>query len=152
MIDSRSTEAGRSIRRRRECNACGKRFTTYEHIEQAGRLTVIKRDGSRVPFNREKVLAGLSKAAYKRPITAEAVERVADELEEALFQRGEREVESLEIGRLVMERLKGLDDVAYIRFASVYMPLRNLDDLLEQMREYLDSRPDPVNDAQPELF
>jgi transcriptional repressor NrdR len=139
VIDSRSTDAGKSIRRRRECNKCNKRFTTYEHVENTNRLVVIKKDTTRVPYDREKMLRGLQMACYKRPVTAEAMQKLIDEVEEELFRRFDREVESVEIGKLIAERLKGLDQVAYVRFASVYKHFRDLDDLLEEVRDVLQS-------------
>ncbi|NJL30128.1 MAG: transcriptional repressor NrdR [Phycisphaerales bacterium] len=142
VIDSRATEGGKAIRRRRECLACGKRFTTYEHIETAIRITVIKRDNSRLPYDREKIRAGIEKACYKRPVSAEQIARIVDEVEEEIFRKGEREVPSVEIGQLVADRLKKLDQVAYVRFASVYKQFRDLDDLLDEVRDMLQTGPD----------
>ena len=152
VIDSRSTDGGRAIRRRRECATCGRRFTTYETIEQGPRPTVIKRDGSRVPFDRHKVLTGLQRAAYKRPVSAEALETIVEEVEEALIARGDVEVESIEIGRRVAQRLRRLDGVAYVRFASVYMRLDTLDELMEQAREAQAAEPILEAREQPPLF
>jgi transcriptional repressor NrdR len=139
VIDSRASEGGAAIRRRRECLACGKRFTTYEHIEEKPRLTVIKKDGTRVPYDRQKVLGGLRSACYKRPISAEQINQAVDEVEEVIFRRFDREVAALEIGRTLAERLKQLDQVAYVRFASVYKQFRDLDDLLEEVRDVIES-------------
>ncbi|MEX0775393.1 MAG: transcriptional regulator NrdR [Phycisphaeraceae bacterium] len=150
VIDSRASDGGRAIRRRRTCLACKKRFTTYEHVEQNTRLTVIKRDGTRVPFDRERILAGVEKACYKRPVAAEQMGKLVDEVEEEVFRRGERELESAEIGRLVANRLKDLDQVAYVRFASVYKQFRDLDDLLDEVREMLAHQPD--SPSQGKLF
>ncbi len=150
VIDSRATDAGKSIRRRRECLACGKRFTTYEHIETAIRITVIKRDQSRLPFDREKIRAGVEKACYKRPVSAEKISSIVDEVEEEVFRKGEREVPSVEIGQLVADRLKKLDQVAYVRFASVYKQFRDLDDLLDEVRDLLQA--DPNIPGQGKLF
>lgn len=152
VIDSRATEAGRAIRRRRQCEACGKRFTTYEHVEEQVRLSVIKKDGTRVPFDRQKILTGLQKACYKRPISAEAMAGIVDEVEEELFRRSEREVEAIEIGRAVADRLKRIDQVAYVRFASVYKQFRDLDDLLDEVRDVLQSAPPPDSPDQGRLF
>ncbi|MCC6681785.1 MAG: transcriptional repressor NrdR [Phycisphaeraceae bacterium] len=152
VIDSRATDGGKAIRRRRECVACGKRFTTYEHVERNSRIMVIKKDDSRVPYDRQKVLAGLEKACYKRPIAAERLEKMVDEIEEKLFQAGRREVAAMDIGRMVAERLKRLDPVAYIRFASVYMQLRNLDDLMQEAREVQQQVPPPIGPNQGQLF
>ncbi len=146
VIDSRGADEGRMIRRRRECLACGKRFTTYEHIEANHRLWVIKKDGARVPYDRQKVLDGVQKACYKRQVSAEAILQLVDEVEEDLFRRYEREVDAVEIGRTVSERLKRLDQVAYVRFASVYKQFRDLDDLLDEVRDVLDTdHPDAPN-------
>ena len=152
VIDSREVEHGASIRRRRECKQCGRRFTTYEHVETNSRLTVIKRDGNRVPFNREKVLGGLQKSAYKRPVTADQLTTAVDEIEAELFKTGEKEVESTEIGRLCVEKLKRLDHVAYVRYASVYMKIANIDDLLEEMLEVKQTGPEPERPDQGSLF
>jgi transcriptional repressor NrdR len=139
VIDSRSTDGGRAVRRRRECLRCHKRFTTYEYVETTTRLWVIKKDGSRVPYDRQKVLAGVEKACYKRPVSAGAIQRLVEEVEEELFKRGEREVEAAAIGGAIAERLKALDRVAYVRFASVYKRFRDLDDLLEEVKDVLES-------------
>src|SRR4051812_19011944 len=120
VIDSRSGEGGRAIRRRRRCLACKKRFTTYERIEENVRLTVIKKDGTRVPFDRQKVLTGLERACYKRPIEQEQLQRIADEVEDEVNCHYDKEVPSQVIGEMVTERLRRLDQVAYVRFASVY--------------------------------
>lgn len=117
--------------------SCKKRFTTYEHVEANVRLAVIKKDGTRVPYDRDKMLKGLQMACYKRPVTAEAMQQLIDEVEEDLFRRFDRELESVEIGKLIAERLKALDQVAYVRFASVYKHFRDLDDLLEEVRDVL---------------
>jgi transcriptional repressor NrdR len=144
VIDSRATDAGRVIRRRRQCLKCNRRFTTYEHIEENTRLIVVKKDGSRVPFSRDKILGGLQKACYKRPIPAETLQKLAEEVEEEIFRGHDREVESVEIGRAIANRLKNVDQVAYVRFASVYKQFRDLDDLLDEVREVLESgQPDP---------
>ena len=152
VIDSREVEAGASIRRRRECKNCGKRFTTYEHVETHARVSVIKRGGGRVPFNREKLLGGLVKATYKRPVTEAQLQQAADEIEGELFKRGVKEVESTDIGRLCVDKLKRLDHVAYVRFASVYMKIANIDDLLEEMMEVKGEAPEPESADQRRLF
>lgn len=135
VIDSRATDAGKAIRRRRECVRCHRRFTTKEHVEESTRLIVIKRDGSRVPYDRQKVLVGVQRALYKRPVPAEAHERLVEEVEEELYRGHEREVASVEIGKAIAHRLKTLDQVAYVRFASVYKQFRDLGDLLEEVRD-----------------
>ncbi len=145
MIDSRATDGGRAIRRRRQCLGCGRRYTTYEHIEATNRIAVIKKDGSRVPFDREKVLAGLQKACYKRPVSAEAINQVVDEVEEQVFRTFDKEVDAIDIGRIVAEKLKRLDQVAYVRYASVYKQFRDIDDLLNEVRDMIDTPADPPN-------
>ncbi len=151
VIDSRATDAGQAIRRRRECLSCGKRFTTYEHVEMATKLVVIKKDGSRVPFDRNKILAGLEKACYKRPVSAEAMVKIVDEVEEELMRRNEREVPALDIGRETADRLKRVDQVAYVRFASVYKQFRDLDDFLDEVRDVLETA-QPEEPNQGKLF
>jgi len=152
VIDSREVEGGRSIRRRRQCKACDKRYTTFETVEQRVSLLVVKRDQSRVPYNRDKVLAGLEKACYKRAVAAEQLDEVVDRIEEELFRRGVKEVESTEIGRLCIEALKRVDHVAYLRFASVYLKVTNIDDLLEEMQEVKEAGPLPPRKDQGQLF
>jgi transcriptional repressor NrdR len=139
VIDSREIDEGKAIRRRRHCLHCARRFTTYEHIEEKAHLTVIKTDGTRVPFSREKVATGLERACYKRPISAEQIEQIVVSVEEELFQRAEREVASIEIGRAVAERLKQIDQVAYVRFASVYKQFKDINDLLDEVREVVET-------------
>lgn len=152
VVDSRATEGGAAIRRRRACLACEKRFTTYEHIETTTRLTVIKKDGSRVPYDRQKMLAGVEAACYKRPVPVERLAALVDEVEEEMFRRGEREVASEEIGRLLAEKLKHLDRVAYVRFASVYKQFRDLDDFLTEVREVMESTDPAEGPDQGKLF
>lgn len=152
MIDSRATDGGRAIRRRRECLSCNRRFTTYEHIESTNRIAVIKKDGSRVPFDREKVLAGLQKACYKRPVSAEAINELVEEVEEQVFRTYDKEVNAIDIGRIVAEKLKRLDQVAYVRYASVYKQFRDIDDLLNEVREMIDTSPEPDRPDQGRLF
>ncbi len=135
VIDSRASEAGRVIRRRRQCIDCEKRFTTYERVEETVRLTVIKKDGSRTPFNRENILRGVRAACGKRPIAEDQKLRLVEEVEDALHRRFDREVESRVIGELVAEKLKGLDEIAYVRFASEYYQFRNVGDLMRQLEE-----------------
>lgn len=152
VIDSREADVGRSIRRRRECKACGKRFTTYEKVEERVTLSVIKKDGTRVPFDKGKVLAGLEKACYKRPVRTEQLQALADGVEELLGKRGIKDVESHDIGLLVAERLKRLDTVAYVRFMSVYLKIETMDDLLAEMQEMRATLPEPVGEDQGDLF
>ena len=151
VIDSRATDEGRSIRRRRECLACKRRFTTREHTESSVRLQVVKKDGLRVPYDRRKILTGLEKACYKRPISAETLEQLVEEVEEEMFRSHDKEVAAAEIGRAIAERLKDLDHVAYVRFASVYKQFRDLDDFLDEVRDVLESAP-PDSPDQGRLF
>ena len=140
VIDSRTCEGGRSIRRRRECLACKKRFTTYERIEEQVRLTVVKKDGSRVPWDRAKILEGLERACYKRPVEAEHLQRAVEEVEEEIFKSSDKEVPSSEIGRLVTEKLRRIDQVAYVRFASVYRQFKTLEDLVTEAKAVIDAQ------------
>jgi transcriptional repressor NrdR len=120
VIDSRTCEGGRSIRRRRQCEVCHKRFTTYERIEENVRLTVIKRDGRRIPWDRGKIVAGLQRACFKRPVPESEILRIADEVEEETFKAFDREVPSTVIGATVADMLRRVDQVANVRFAWVY--------------------------------
>lgn len=139
VIDSRGADGGRVVRRRRQCLACNKRFTTYENIEATTRMTVVKKDGTRTPYNREKLLDGLQKACYKRPVPIERLELLVNEVEEELFRKHDRELQSIDIGRALAERLKHVDQVAYVRFASVYYQFGSVSDLLDEMRDLLES-------------
>ena len=141
MVDSRATDGQRVIRRRRQCLSCTRRFTTRELVEATPRLKVIKKDGSRVPYDRLKILAGLEKSCYKRAVSVEELTRLVEEVEEEVFRRYDREVESRRIGQEVAERLKAIDQVAYVRFASVYKQFRDLDDFLDEVRDVLATSP-----------
>jgi transcriptional repressor NrdR len=136
VVDSRDSDTGESVRRRRECLQCTKRFTTYERIE-AVPLYVIKKDGRREDFDRQKLATGLMKATTKRPIPRGDVERIADEIEGELRTRGKVEIPSREVGELVMDRLRGLDQVAYIRFASVYRDFMDLQEVRSEIDQLL---------------
>ncbi len=136
VIDSRPAEEGTTIRRRRECLSCGKRFTTYEIMERLP-LLVIKRDGSRQSFDRMKVIGGMVKACEKRPVPVDQIERIADEIEQELQSSLEREVSSAQIGEMIMDRLKDLDQVAYVRFASVYRQFKDINTFLEELNKLL---------------
>jgi transcriptional repressor NrdR len=136
VIDSRSAKEGQAIRRRRECLACHRRFTTYETLETTP-LLVIKKDGRREPFSREKILNGLLRACEKRPIPADRIHAIVDGLEAELMQKGQDEVQSSEIGERVMAELHQLDEVAYVRFASVYRHFKDLNQFLEELRSLL---------------
>jgi transcriptional repressor NrdR len=136
VIDSRSAKEGQAIRRRRECLQCHRRFTTYETVETTP-LLVIKKDGRREPFSREKILNGLLRACEKRPIPAEKLHEIVDNLEAELLRQGLDEVRSNDIGERVMEALHQLDEVAYVRFASVYRHFKDLNQFLEELRSLL---------------
>jgi len=133
VVDSRSSDAGRVIRRRRQCLACERRFTTYERTGESFRLHVVKKDKSRVPYEREKVIAGLQKACYKRPVSAEQVQQIADRTEEEIFRHFDKEVSSAFIGECVMKHLRDVDKVAYIRFASVYREFQDASELIDEV-------------------
>ena len=133
VIDSRSSDSGRVIRRRRQCLACKKRFTTYEKTSESFKLHVIKKDKSRVPYDRDKVIAGVQKACYKRPVSAEQIQQVADRTEEDVFRRFDKEATSAFIGECVMKHLRDIDQVAYIRFASVYRQFRDAGELIDEV-------------------
>jgi transcriptional repressor NrdR len=139
VIDSRDLEGGSTIRRRRECEACEYRFTTYERPEGA-RLVVVKRDGSRQDFDREKLRAGLLKALNKRPVTLDKVEAALDDIEAHLRSRGDAEVPSTEIGRLATDALRELDQLAYIRFASVYHAYDDIETLQREVDRLIRQR------------
>ncbi|HSZ55735.1 MAG TPA: transcriptional regulator NrdR [Tepidisphaeraceae bacterium] len=140
VIDSRACEGGRSIRRRRECEKCTKRFTTYERIEQHAKLIVVKNDGRRVPWDRAKILTGLERACFKRTVPESELARVADEVEEEIFASYDREVPTTAIGQLVIDHLRRVDQVAYVRFASVYRHFRTLEELVDEAKAVLDAR------------
>ena len=147
VIDSRSSEAGRVIRRRRQCLECHKRFTTYERVEETVRLTVIKKDGSRVPFSRDNILKGVLAACGKRPIPEERKVRLVDEVEDELHRTFDREVESRVIGEMVAGKLRDLDEIAYVRFASEYYQFKNVGDILKTFEE-LSARVKDVKEQQ----
>jgi transcriptional repressor NrdR len=149
VIDSRSSENGRVIRRRRQCRACKRRFTTYEKIGESFKLNVVKKDGSRVPYDRDKVVAGLQKACYKRPVAADEVQDIADRVEEDVFKGYDKEVTSRFIGESAMRHLRAVDKVAYIRFASVYREFTDAGELIEEVTQAI-QEPNPID--QPELF
>ncbi|MCD7787268.1 MAG: transcriptional regulator NrdR [Oscillospiraceae bacterium] len=136
VIDSRPAEDNTTIRRRRECLDCQKRFTTHEIIERMP-LAVIKRDGSRQSFDRTKIINGLLRACEKRPVTMAQIERVADEVEQELRGRLETEVQSERIGEMVMEWLKALDEIAYVRFASVYRSFKDIETFMDELAKML---------------
>jgi len=132
VIDTRPTDEGSSIRRRRECLSCKKRFTTYEVVEHMP-FYVVKKDGSRQPFDKQKLLNGLFRACEKRPVPLHALESVADEVEQYLLNSMEREIPTSTIGELIMKRLKAIDQVAYVRFVSVYRSFEDVDSFLREL-------------------
>ena len=137
VVDSRLSGDGASIRRRRECLKCKKRFTTYEYVEQVP-LMVVKKDGRRQPFDRTRIIAGLLKACEKRPVSVDKIEEITTEIERAVQKRYEREVDSKQIGEMIMERLSQLDEVAYVRFASVYRQFRDVNHFMNELQVILD--------------
>lgn len=137
VVDSRTTKEGEAIRRRRECLKCSFRFTTYEYIERAP-LMVVKKDGRREHYSREKLLGGLVKACEKRPVSSEQLEKAVDDIEATLFAKFKNEVKSAEIGNLVIDRLQTLDEVAYVRFASVYRQFKDINQFMSEVRALLD--------------
>ncbi|MBI5420390.1 MAG: transcriptional repressor NrdR [Deltaproteobacteria bacterium] len=141
VVDSRAGKEGDVIRRRRECLSCRKRFTTYERIEEELPL-VVKRDGRREPFDRQKILTGILKACEKRPISYSTIEKVVDTLEGEFQASGEKEISSVQIGGRVMAELLKLDDVAYVRFASVYRQFKDLSQFVEEIKTLISEPPD----------
>lgn len=139
VVDSRESREGEVIRRRRECLDCGRRFTSYERIEEIPYM-VVKKDGNRERFERQKVIAGMLKACEKRPVTVAALEAVADRIETTLQDRPEREMSTREVGEAVMDELRRLDKVAYVRFASVYRHFRDLGEFMTELKDLLDTK------------
>jgi len=139
VVDSRESGSGDSIRRRRECLECGRRFTSYERIEEIPYF-VIKKDGRREPFDRSKLLAGLMRACEKRPVSAKALQRIVDEVEQLVMDSPEREIEAVAVGERVMDRLRELDKVAYVRFASVYRQFEDVEEFMSELRGLLETR------------
>ena len=136
VSDSRPAEEGSTIRRRRECMACQKRFTTYEIIERMP-LVVVKRDGSRQSFDKVKLINGMVRACEKRPVPLQTLEEIADEIEQELQSNLEREISTVEIGEMVMSRLKDVDEVAYVRFASVYRSFKDINTFMDELAKLL---------------
>ena len=139
VVDSRESKEGEVIRRRRECLDCGKRFTSYERIDEIPYM-VVKKDGTRERFERQKLVAGLPKACEKRPVSAAALEAVADRVEANLQERPEKEIATADIGAFVMEELKKLDKVAYVRFASVYRHFRDIGEFMSELKDLLNAK------------
>ena len=139
VVDSRETGAGDAIRRRRECLGCARRFTSYERVEEIPYF-VVKKDGRREPFDRHKLLAGLHRACEKRPVPAKALDAIADEIEQLVADSPDRELGSREIGEKIMEKLRELDKVAYVRFASVYRQFEDVQEFMAELRGLLETR------------
>ena len=138
VIDSRATEGGVVIRRRRQCGACRRRYTTYERIEESSRLSVIKKDGTRVPYDRNKIAGGLQRACWKRPISADQIQAIVNDVEDQVFRQFDREVGSGRIGMLVAAALRRVDKVAYLRFASMYHEFQIVDEFIEEARDIIE--------------
>ncbi|MFH1459902.1 MAG: transcriptional regulator NrdR [Candidatus Omnitrophota bacterium] len=139
VVDSRISSEGDSIRRRRECLKCQRRFTTYEYIEKTA-LMIIKKDGRREPYDRNKILSGLLRACEKRPVSMEKIEGVVDSIERALQKKYDKEVVSSDIGELLMQHLQDIDEVAYVRFASVYRQFKDINQFLGELKDLLNKR------------
>ena len=138
VVDSRPAEDNNAIRRRRQCDECGKRFTTYEKVEIVP-LTVIKKDRTREPYDRSKIMAGVLRACHKRPIPVERIEETVNKIENDIFNLEYKEIESKVIGEIVMERLKSLEQVAYVRFASVYREFKDVNTFMSELKKMLDA-------------
>jgi transcriptional repressor NrdR len=136
VVDTRPSEDEELIRRRRECAGCGRRFTTYERVEEAMPM-VVKKDARRELYERGKLVGGLKKACEKRPVSAERIEQVADEIERSLRDLGDKEIPSSKIGDAVLTRLRDIDDVAYLRFASVYLPFKNASEIMHEVQRLI---------------
>lgn len=146
VVDSRETEDGRATRRRRNCNACTRRFTTYERVEEQP-LMVVKKDGSRVPFSREKLASGMRRACEKRPVSMDTIDQIAGDIERRALEVGEREIASRWFGEQVMQALRALDAVAYVRFASVYRSFRDVEEFQRELEALRGARVEPVRSA-----
>ncbi|MBN2754041.1 MAG: transcriptional repressor NrdR [Candidatus Goldbacteria bacterium] len=141
VVDSRESKDGEAIRRRRECLKCAKRYTTYEQIEHSLPM-VVKKDNRREPFDRKKILSGLIKACEKRPVSVEQLEEVVDEIEKQLYSKMEKEVPSTVIGNIIMEKLALMDEVAYVRFASVYRQFKDINAFTKELKKFLTEKND----------
>jgi transcriptional repressor NrdR len=141
VVDSRTAKEGGAIRRRRECTKCGKRYTTYEYIERAPWI-VVKKDGGREQYDREKLLTGLIKACEKRPVSREQLDKIVDDVETATFGKFRNEVNTSELGNEVIEKLHKLDEVAYVRFASVYRQFKDINQFMKELKDLLNNPPD----------
>ena len=136
VIDSRPAEDGSAIRRRRSCDECGKRFTTYEKVETIP-LIIIKKDNNREQYNRSKIERGIIRACYKRPVSAEAIQKAVERIEIKIFNLEAKEVSSTDVGEIVMDELKELDEVAYVRFASVYREFKNVNTFMDEIKKMM---------------
>lgn len=141
VIDSRLNKDGRSIRRRRECIECKRRFTTYERVEEV-KLLVVKKDGRREPFDRNKIISGIVKACEKRPVSVDVIEDFVSEIEKESQEKGEREIQSRDIGEKIIKKLYEIDEVAYVRFASVYRSFKDVNQFMQELRELLKDKGD----------
>lgn len=139
VVDSRPTDEGQSIRRRRECMVCTKRFTTYEKIDEIP-LIVVKKNGNREPYNKNKILNGVIKSCEKRPISLQEIEELVDEVEKQLYNTMEREITTEFIGNLVIDKIKELDEVAYVRFASVYREFKDINTFMDEVKKILSEK------------
>ena len=139
VVDSRPSEDGKEIRRRRSCEACGRRFTTSEKIETFP-LMVVKKDNTREPYDRSKMEAGVMRACHKRPIPMQDIQKLLDDVENEIFRRAETEIASAQIGELIMEHLKDLEEVAYVRFASVYREFKDINTFMDELKKVLDKK------------
>jgi len=137
VIDSRMSAEGNSVRRRRECLKCGNRFTTYEYVEESP-LMVIKRDGARDKFDREKLKSGIIKACEKRPVSMDKIDELVNEIEKEAHKNADKELKSTELGKMVMEKLYSLDEVAYVRFASVYRRFKDVSHFMKELEKFLE--------------
>lgn len=137
VVDSRPTDEGQAIRRRRECIGCSRRFTTYEKIEEIP-IIIVKKDGNRQTYDRNKLMNGMIKACEKRPVSMSTIEKMVDDIEKNLFNSLENEITSVEIGEMVMNKLKDVDEVAYVRFASVYRQFKDVNSFMEELKKILD--------------
>lgn len=144
VVDSRPTDEGASIRRRRTCLKCGKRFTTYETVERMP-IMLVKRDGTRQPYDRQKLLGGVLKACEKRPVAHERLERLVDDVEQMMFSTVEYEISTKDVGELVMEQLKDIDEVAYVRFASVYRQFKDINTFMEELNTLIHENQEKVD-------
>jgi transcriptional repressor NrdR len=145
VIDSRSSHEGYAIRRRRECIACKRRYTTYERVEESD-LKVVKKDGVREPFNREKMRSGLTKACWKRPISDDQIMEIVAEIEQEIYDKYDSEIQSRELGEMLMRRLRHLDQVAFVRFASVYREFKDVHDFVDELKPMLRATTNGFND------